>query len=206
MRARRLAAFWRTTDGAGAIEFAIAFPAIIALTMGVLEISHISFAQSTLDGAVREASRRGVTGFIPQNTSREDYVRARVIDMMDVFTLKGPVAIETKVYDSFSDVGKPEPFSDDNANGGYDAGECFTDVNQNGIWDSDMGAAGLGGAGAIVVYSAEVNLNLITPVFAWVTGRTDGTVTLAANTAVRNEPFNLLTATSSAPTLCGGAP
>ncbi len=191
-------------SGSPAIEFALAFPIVLGLTMGIIEIGHITFANATLEGAVREASRRGVTGFIPDNTSREDHVRGRIIEMMRIFSLEGEIGIDTKVYDSFADIGKPEPFSDTNDNGTYDEGECFTDVNQNGVWDPDMGVAGLGGAGAIVVYSANVNLRLLTPAFRWMTGSEDGSIRLEASTAVRNEPFNLLKQNvgSGAPTIC----
>lgn len=191
-------------SGTPAIEFALAFPVIFGLTMGIVEIGHITFANATLEGAVREASRRGVTGFVPDNTSREDHVRSRIVEMMDIFALEGDIAVDTQVYDSFSDIGKPEPFSDDNDNGTYDEGECFTDINQNGNWDPDMGMAGLGGAGAIVVYSANVNLRLLTPVFRWMTDAESGTIRLEASTAVRNEPFNLLKQNnaSEAPTIC----
>ena len=133
--------FLSDRNGTPAIEFALAFPVILGLTMGIIEIGHITFANATLEGAVREASRRGVTGFIPDNTSREDHVRGRIIEMMEIFAIEGDIGITTRVYDSFADIGKPEPFSDDNDNGTYDEGECFTDVNQNGVWDSDMGVA-----------------------------------------------------------------
>ena len=50
--------------------------------------------------------------------------------------------METLVYDSFEDIGKPEPLTDDNGNGSWDDGEAFIDVNGNGVWDEDMGEAG----------------------------------------------------------------
>jgi len=190
--------------GSPAVEFALAFPVVIGLTLGILEIGYIAFAESTLEGAVSDASRRGVTGFAPNASSREEYVEGRIIELMDKFTLEGPVDIETRVYDSFGDIGEPEPFTDDNGNGSYDPGECFTDINQNGSWDADMAQTGLGGAGSIVVYTAEVNLRLLTPVFEWMTGSGDGTVQLDASTAVRNEPFNNVQNTGGGepPTIC----
>ncbi|GEQ96794.1 hypothetical protein JCM17844_04310 [Iodidimonas gelatinilytica] len=194
----------RDRNGAAIVEFALAFPIVIGLTMGIVEMGHIAFANATLEGSVREASRRGVTGFAPDSSSREDYVRGRVIELMEKFSLDGPVEISTQTYDSFGDIGEPEPFVDDNANGSYDVGECFSDINQNGQWDSDMGMAGLGGAGAIVVYTADVNLRLLTPAFAWFTGSQNGSVRLSASTAVRNEPFSLVQQNNAAgaPTIC----
>ena len=71
----------------------------------------------------------------------------------------------TLVYENFGDVGQPEPFTDENGNGAYDAGEAFTDVNGNGGWDEDMGAAGLGGPGDVVVYQMSYDWSIIIPMF-----------------------------------------
>ena len=206
---RRLKSLWHALalarEGSPAIEFALAFPVVIGLTMGVVEVSYIAFAESTLEGAVRDASRRGVTGFTPEGNSREEFVKGRIIEMMGSFTLHGPVDIETLVYDSFGDINEPEPFTDENGNGSYDAGECFSDINENGVWDADMAESGLGGAGSVVVYTARVEIELLTPAFQWLTGSGDGLIELAASTAVRNEPFNLSQGEESgnAPEICG---
>lgn len=177
--------------GVAATEFALAFPVVIALTLGVIEVGYISFAKVSLEGAVQEAARRGVTGFAPSQITREEYVQSRITSAMARFPQLGPIEIDTRVYESFGDIGEPEPFADDNGNGVWDPGECFSDINGNGVHDADMAQAGLGGAGAVVVYSATVQLDLLTPVFRWMTGEGEGFITLSASTAVRNEPFNL---------------
>lgn len=193
---RYLRDFVARKEGATAVEFAIAFPVVMAMTMGIVEIGYISFAESTLEGAVREASRAGVTNFAPTGMTREDFVRSQITKFMENFHLvdtdgNGGIEIETVVYDNFSDVGEPEPFIDATPfNGVYDDGECFTDINGNGVWDSDMGAAGLGGSGGVVVYRANVELVLLTPVFRYLIDRESGSLRLSAATAVRNEPFS----------------
>ncbi|MCP4228101.1 MAG: hypothetical protein GY773_32535 [Actinomycetia bacterium] len=53
-------------------------------------------------------------------------------------------------------------------------------------WDDDMGAAGLGGPGDVVVYRLSYDWNIMIPLFEPIFGET---VTLQANVAVRNEPF-----------------
>ena len=93
------------------------------------------------------------------------------------------------IYPSFGDIGGPEPFVDSApANGAYDVGETFTDVNGNGVWDPDMGAAGAGGPGDVVVYRLSYDWSLLTPVLAGVIGEA-GRVRLAASVVVRNEPY-----------------
>ncbi|GAB4121967.1 MAG: hypothetical protein Kow00104_05680 [Rhodothalassiaceae bacterium] len=178
--------------GSAAVEFGLAIPAVIGLSMGVVEIAYIAFAEATLEGSLREAARAGVTNFAPEGTSREDYVLGIVLDQMNRFNIEGETEIKTRVYDSFSDVGRPEPFIDqgDPPNGVYDEGECFSDINQNGVWDSDMGAAGLGGSGSVVVYEARIRLRHLTPVFAMFSSSEGNSFELSAATAVRNEPFS----------------
>jgi hypothetical protein len=141
-----------------------------------------------MEGGLRDASRYGITGYIPPGTTREDQIKKilgdATIGLIDV----NAADISTKVYPSFDDVGKPEPFTDSNANGHYDSGEAYTDVNGNGQWDADMGKAGLGGPGAIVVYQINADWSLLTPLMVPFMGN-DGKMRLSANVAVRNEPY-----------------
>ena len=66
-----------------------------------------------------------------------------------------------------------------------DVGEPFTDVNGNGSWDNDMGVAGLGGAGDIVVYKVDYTWGLLTDFLKPYTGD----LTFTTGVAVRDEPY-----------------
>ncbi|RMF16407.1 MAG: pilus assembly protein [Alphaproteobacteria bacterium] len=206
MRAEQfLKRFCGAQEGGAIVEFALVFPLLASFTLAILDFSYVAFADASLEGAVREAARRGITGYVPSAGSRDQYVRQRILDAMAPFALDGEVVITTRVYGRFSDIGEPEPFSDANGNGVYDAGECFTDVNQNGLWDADMARSGLGGAGDVVVYQAQVRLMPMTPFFVHLLGRSDPAITLSASTAVRNEPFSLVQegANGGAIEICG---
>ena len=96
------------------------------------------------------------------------------------------VDLDTLVYSSFADIGKPEPFTDENGNGTWDAGEPLTDVNGNAQWDADMGKAGLGGPSDIVVYRLSYDWGLVTPMMRGVLG---DSVHHVSSIAVRNEPY-----------------
>ena len=74
--------------------------------------------------------------------------------------------METLVYESFADIGEPEPFTDQDGNAGYNSGEPFVDVNGNGQWDEDMGEAGLGGPSDVVVYRLSYDWGIDHPVHA----------------------------------------
>ena len=180
---RRLA---RDEDGATALEFALILPVVLTFFFGIIEVALSVFINSSIESAVFEASRFGVTGGTVAGVSRQDrvleIVGERTYGLVDMDT----VIVDTLVYDTFSDIGKPEPFVDDNGNVAYDAGEAFTDVNGNGVWDSDMGLVGLGGPSDVVVYQLTYDWGIVTPLMRSVMGNS---VEMVSSVAVRNEPF-----------------
>ena len=172
--------------GKAAIEFAFVAPIFLGMIGAIMEFSGIMFIQTLLEGSAREASRYGITGFTQEGVSRDEQIMAIVekntLGLIDLDELE----MTTMVYENFGDVGQPEPFTDDNGNEAYDAGEAFNDVNGNGAWDEDMGAAGLGGPGDVVVYQMSYDWDIIIPMFVPFFGES---ISLDANIAVRNEPF-----------------
>ncbi|MEX2455196.1 MAG: TadE/TadG family type IV pilus assembly protein [Rhodospirillaceae bacterium] len=188
---RLLSRLGRCVRGVTAIEFAFAAPVLAATVAGVFELAMVMFVSTLAEGGLREASRFAITGYAPAGTTREE----RILQILGDHTI-GLVDIEAadvtyKVYPSFGDVGKPEPFTDSSpANGVYDAGETFQDINGNGQWDADMGAAGLGGPGDIVLYTIEFDWALLTPLVAPLMGD-GGKLRLTSSVAVRNEPFDV---------------
>lgn len=194
----RLRRLRRCRSGLTVLEFAIAAPVVFATVAGVLELALVMFVMTLSEGALREASRFSITGFTPPGMTREE----RILEILGDHTIglvdMGAASVTYKVYPSFNDIGKPEPFTDSApANGTYDAGEAFQDINGNGQWDSDMGAAGLGGPGEIVLYTIEFDWELMTPLVSPFMG-TNGKMTMKSSVAVKNEPF-------SVPPAAGGA-
>jgi len=177
----------RNDDGSAAIEFSFTAPLLILTIVAIMEFSMILFLNAVLEGSLRDAARFGITGFTPTGVNREDVI----VDKVQSATLGlVPITaanITTLAYSDFSEVGQPEPYIDDNpANGQYDTGESFTDVNGNGQWDADMGTPGLGGACDVVVYRVETQWSLMLGLLASSVGQD---VALTASTAVRNEPY-----------------
>ncbi len=172
--------------GQAMTEFALIAPVILGMFAGILEFSGVVFAQTLLEGGAREASRFGITGATEEGVSRDAAILQIVEDntfgIIDVDKLD----VKTLVYESFGDVGQPEPFTDTNGNGVIDPGEEFEDINGNGIFDEDMGIAGLGGPGDVVVYRLSYDWDIMMPLFEPFFGET---VALDASIAVRNEPF-----------------
>ncbi len=177
----------RGQSGSTMVEFALIAPAFLAIVGGIFEFSGIFFAQTLLEGGVREASRFGIIGSSPDADAGAAAIQAiinknsfGVIDADDI-------QIDTLTYTSFAAIGQPEPFDDANGNGRFDADEeDFLDVNGNGAWDEDQGEVGLGGADQVVLYRVTYDWDIMIPIFQPLFGEQ---VALEATVAVRNEPF-----------------
>lgn len=186
---------WQRADGATALEFALVSPVLLLVTFGALEVGLMMFNMITIEGGLREAARYGTTG---QQTT-DDRVK-EIVDKLNQYAV-GPVTIDKdnvsmKQYDSFSDVGKPEPYTDTNNNGHYDVGEPYTDINNNGKWDADQGVTGAGSGGQVVEYTVTYNWKIMTPLLRPFLG-SDGELPLQASVVVENEPCPISAATCS---------
>ena len=177
----------KDNEGSVATEFAITLPIFLTMIFGIFEVGYYFFLATSIENAVLSASRFGVTGgTLNESVSREDQVREIVLDQTFGSLKEENLEIDTRVFEQFSDIGEdPEPYIDENDSGSYDVGEEFTDVNGNGVYDDNLGEAGLGSAGDIVLYKIiykGASLTGLGEIFQ------DG-YTIQATVAVRNEPF-----------------
>ncbi|MEQ9042554.1 MAG: pilus assembly protein [Alphaproteobacteria bacterium] len=179
----------RRREGSTTIEFAFAMPILAVALIGLVELAMVMIVTTLMEGGLRQAARFGVTGFAPAGVTREqrilDIIAEQTIGLVDV----GQAEITTLIYPDFEDIGDPEPYTDDSpANGSYDVGEDYLDVNGNGQWDADMGASGAGDAGDIVVYRITYDWPMLTGLLDPFIGQ-NGVLRLTASVAVQNEPF-----------------
>jgi Flp pilus assembly protein TadG len=185
---RQLRRFARSNDGAAALEFALVLPPLCLILLGMFEMSMLMFAQASMEGALREAARFGMTGSVSDPAQRQTQILAIIDkDTLNLFDMKD-ASISFEIYNSFSNIGKPEPFVDSNGNGTWDSGESYTDVNGNAKWDADQGAAGIGTSAQIVQYTVQYDWHVITPFMAPMFGK-NGKVHLKASVVLRNEPW-----------------
>lgn len=182
----------RDSDGVVTLEFALLLPIFLLLLFGIIEFSIIMFAKSVMEGATSITSRMGKTGYIEEGKSREEMLIELLAQKSSGVLDPERIEIETLVYEGFSDIAQPEPLTyDANGNGEYDPadGDSYQDINGNGAWDSDMGTAGLGGAGDIVVYRVHYPWPVLTPVMSNFLADEDGNYPLDVSVVVRNEPY-----------------
>ncbi len=175
--------------GATIVEYAIVLPFFLTLIIGGLEMGNMFMVNSSLEGAVSSSTRKAMTGELPDGyTDRAEYIRDLITDSLATAGVTSGVTITMNVYDSFANIGEPEPYVDQNGNQTYDVGECYTDINNNMAWDDDMGANGAGGEENIMIMKVDVNLPYMTGFMQGVMAGKSG-INLSASTAIRNEPF-----------------
>ena len=175
--------FWRDRRASVALEFALIAPMMILLLFGTIEAGLMLMTDATMELAVRSGTRYGVTG--AGGDTRDTAIKKKITDLVERWKgEKGTLKVEFKTYPSFDNIGKPEPFTDSNNNGAYDAGEGYEDINGNKQWDSDMAVADGGGAGDIVIYT----VTLTRPGFTGVLGLAGiDTLTFRRQAVVENE-------------------
>jgi hypothetical protein len=143
------------------------------------------YAQSVLQGALQDAGRdAGLESGPSQLAVIDQYVK----DQTGPIVFGDPqYTIERKNYKTFSDVGRPEDFTDSNGNDAYDDDECFWDENNSGEWEDDVGKGGVGGANDVSVYTATIEYDRVFPLWKLIGGSDKATI--SASTTLRNQPY-----------------
>lgn len=188
-------ALLRDQRGGPATEFALTLPAALLLILGFGDLAYQAYLESILTGAVQKAGRDSSIQGAATQTSQIDQ---KVINAVKAAAPNAKFASTRENYDNYSEIG-PEPFTDTNHNGVRDKGECFSDVNGNGQWDSDPGMAGQGGANDVTYYTMKATFPRLFP-FAWLIGWSQ-TVTISASTILKNQPYATQTVNTVA-TIC----
>lgn len=202
----------RCCRGATLVEYAIVAPILMLLLMGTLEFNLVMYASAVLEGATNFAARLAKTGYTNSSTTspcssqtgtaqnQQQFIQ--FIAEQHVGGLMNPcnLTASSKTYSQFGYVDEAEPYcvpstgicygyGSSNGNGpGYVPGDTYTDINGNGQWDSDIGVAGLGGPGDIVVYTLSYPWPIMTPWMRPFFGN-QSTITLTASAVVKNEPY-----------------
>ncbi|MGV3510826.1 MAG: TadE/TadG family type IV pilus assembly protein [Novosphingobium sp.] len=199
-----MAAVPLSSDRAGVttLEFAIVMPIFLMMLIGCLDLGQMVYAVGVLDGAVEKAARDSTleTG----DTSAADAKVETAIRPV----LPGAIVSSTRQsYFDFAHASKGEILNDANGDGectpaseGVEA-ETFTDENNNGTYDKDLGQTGNGGANDVIVYTVTVRYD---PVFKVPLIPLDWSRRTISSTAVkRNQPYGLQTgAYTSRPETC----
>lgn len=153
--------FTADENGVAAIEMALTFPIIVWLTMGILELGLIFHISSLANFAANEAARMGKTGnMYGMQGSREQLTYNTIRNYLEPWMLNDArLDVTSQAYGSFSDLGQ-----------------------------AGRGRAGsAGGRNEIVIYTATLQWNYLTPLFATLTRQS--TLPITARVLTKNENF-----------------
>lgn len=170
--------------GVSVVEFALVSPIVLMTLFGVFDLGYNVYTAELLEGAIQKAARDST---IEGSASKSSVLDAQVTKMVHAIAPASDLTFTRTAYASFTDIGKPEEFTDVNNNGTCDAGEPFEDANGNGRWDRDKGSSGQGSARDAVLYEVEVTYPRPFPVTA-VLGM-GSTFTMTSRTVLRNQPY-----------------
>jgi Flp pilus assembly protein TadG len=151
---RLLANLRGDSRGVTAIEFGLISPVLVVMLLGLMDLGYNLWTAELLDGAIQKAARDStLEGADKEVTSIDDRVKRAVLNIAPAATFD----FQRTAYPSFSAAGKPEDFTDTNANNRCDNNEPYEDVNENSRWDTDQGRVGaIGSSRDVVVYKVSV--------------------------------------------------
>ncbi len=177
-------------DGASIMEFGLIAPVVMVMMLGTMDIGHSYFVRATLDGAMQNAARSSSLEGSSTLTAQELVdlrVKSAILDLAPGAT----ITATRRYYKTFSEaaLARAETVIEPplTANLKCDPGESFMDANENGIWDSDGGSDGQGGAKDIVIIKFTVSyprLFPLAPMLGW-----PANVELESNSILANQPY-----------------
>jgi Flp pilus assembly pilin Flp len=181
---RPIASLARDKRGVTAVEFALIAPALLMVLLGVFDTAYNLYTAAVLEGAAQKAARDStIEGAETRGLAIDDRVAAAVHNVMPA----AAVTFDRRAYRDYSDIGRPEDYTDIDEDGVCDDGEPFEDGNGNGVWDSERGADSMGGARDAVLYTIKVSYPRAFPLMHLL-GLPD-TVTSQTQTVLRNQPY-----------------
>ena len=176
----------RCESGVTIIEFGFVAPILCLMILGFLDFAHWSYVRSITIGAIDEVARSASVGGPAVDPT---VFEAQVETTIKKVAKNATFVWSKKSYFQFSGIGKPEKLiSDYNGNGAYDPGDCWEDLNPNGVYDTTPGKDGVGGADDIVYYQVTVTFPPLIPL-AGFNARLGGNHTTTATTIVRRQPY-----------------
>ena len=186
--ARTLRSLARDQRGAAIAEFALILMPMLIMIMGGMDLAYQAYAQSALQGALNDVARTSsIEGpsFTCEGASLEAKVGCALRARSDIVARHATYSIMIKSYQDFSGVGNSELLvTDYNSNGRYDPGDCFADLNENGVFDQQAGKTGIGGADDVVFYEVSASVPRLLPLPGLSANHL-----IRAETALRSQPY-----------------
>lgn len=170
-------------SGATLMEFGLVSVAFITMLLGMMDIGHMAYTQAVLNGAAQAAARE--TSLETGDSAVSD---AEVTALVRTVAPGATVTPERVSYFDFDDVERAEKWNDEDSDGTCNNDENYVDENENGQWDEDVGVAGNGGAGDVVIYTISINYKPLFAIPFYDSG--DAQRELSTTFVRKNQPFS----------------
>ncbi len=174
-------------SGVTALEFALVAPVLLLLLIGVMEIGHMFYVRSILQGEMVRAGRANTLEHndSAQQAALDESVRRQVLRITAPGT---SISFNRTAFATYSQAkARAEPFIDANGDGYCSSGESFEDWNGNSRRDLDGGRTGRGNPNDAVIYAATVSYPRFFPMpsmLGW-----SERVEVKAQTVLLNQPY-----------------
>jgi Flp pilus assembly pilin Flp len=180
----------RNESGASVMEFGLIAPVAMLMMLGSMDIGHTYYVRATLDGAMQNAARSSSLEGASTLTAQE-LVDLRVKDAVLTLSPNAVITSTRRYYKTFSEAALASAETvieaPTGANLKCDPGESFMDANRNGVWDSDGGSNGQGGAKDIVIIKFKVSYPRLFPMASML--GLPPNVELESNSILANQPY-----------------
>ena len=180
--------------GATVLEFGLIFVPLCILLMGGMDIAYQVYVRTVVAGSM-EAAARSTTVEAANETSIENTLRAAVLTVIPTATVK----VERDRFYNYAQINTLERLTkDSNGNNVLDIGDCWEDVDNNGIRNTvTKGQEGIGSADDIVRYDVTAEYKRILPIYGFI--GLDPIASVSASTLVKRQPY---AGQASPPTAC----
>ena len=178
------------SKGATIVEFAFVAPVLCLFMVGGFDIAHSLYLQADLEGIVQKTGRDSALESgteAERQAATDEKIRVQVRALAN----HAQIVITRRYYRTFSKAlaAQHETFDDTNGDGLCNAGEPYTDANNNTLWDRDGGDGGQGGAKDKAVYTVTVRYARMLPLHRFIPGLPAESV-ITANTVLQNQPYS----------------
>lgn len=176
--------------GVTIVEFGFVAPVMCLLLVGAFDIAHTLYVSAALQGIVQKAARDStleMNSTAAAGATLDNKIRSQVRALVGQDATVNPVR---RFYRSFTLAAAATPetiVNDANHNGLCDPGEDYMDANNNGVWDSDGGDGGQGGAKDRTVYTVTLQYQHLFPLWRYI--GIPARQTLSATTVLANQPY-----------------
>ncbi len=185
----------RNEEGMAVTEFGLIAVPFAMIMMGAFDLGYQMYVRSVLEGTMVDVARRTSVEspqFSGTGATLEERIEETMKEKINTVARNAKYEVTIKNFSEFSGVGKPERLTTDvNGNGQFDDsdGDCWEDLDGDGLYDSIAGRDGVGGASDVIYYEVKMTMPRLFPM-AKLVGASQY-YEISANTLFRSQPYSV---------------